>query len=216
MTVQTTSVQLQGLRVASGSATLTRLYTGGFDRISLRTVYNTVKWRSLSDVSLTGGAVEAPTMPLTVSAGPDKQITLGGSTILEGTVSGGTPPYFIEWSPAEGLDNPQLLEPTASPTITTVYTLTVTDSMSDSDSDSVLVTVSGPDIPCDFDVDGDVDQADFGQFQACLTGPAVPVTDPNCFYANLDGDSDVDQDDFGIFQGCISGPNLTADPSCAD
>ncbi len=216
MTVLTNSVQLQGLRVASGSATLTRLYTGGFDRLSIRTVYNTEKWRSISDVSLMGGAVEAPPPPLTVSAGPDKQITMGGATILEGAVSGGTPPYVIEWSPAEGLDNPQLLEPTASPTITTVYTLTVTDSMSDSDSDSVLVTVSGPDIPGDFDIDGDVDQADFGQFQACLTGSAVPVTDPSCFYANLDGDSDVDVDDFGIFQGCMSGANVPADPGCVN
>ena len=214
MTVQTNSVQLQGLRVASGSATLTRLYTGGFDRISLRTLYNLDRWRCISDVSLTGGEVQAPPPPLTVSAGPDKQIATGGATILEGAVSGGTPPYVIEWSPTEGLDNPQLLQPTASPAITTVYTLTVTDSMSDSDNDSVLVTVLG--IPGDFDGDSDVDQADFGHFQACLTGPAVPVTDPECMAANLDGDSDVDVDDFGIFQGCVSGEGNPADPNCAE
>ena len=73
-----------------------------------------------------------------------------------------------------------------------------------------------PAIIGDFDQDGDVDQEDFGRFQACLTGSAVPVIDPNCLDANLDGDSDVDQDDFGIFQRCISGANVPADPACAD
>ncbi len=213
MSVRTTSVQLQGLRSAVGSATLTRLYTGGFDRISLRTVDNTEKWRSISDVSLMGGAIKPP---LYVSAGPDKEITLGGATTLEGTASGGTPPCFIEWSPVEGLDNPQLLEPTASPTATTVYTLTITDAMSDSDSDSVLVTVSSPYAPCDFDLDGDVDQVDFGRFQVCFSGVATPQNDPACRLAKLDSDDDVDQADFAIFQRCLSGPDLSADPNCAD
>ena len=71
-----------------------------------------------------------------------------------------------------------------------------------------------PEIVCDFNGDGDVDQADFGHFQACLTGPAVPQTDPDCQAANLDGDSDVDKDDFSIFWGCMSGPNVPADPDC--
>jgi hypothetical protein len=34
-------------------------------------------------------------------------------------------------------------------------------------------------IPGDFDNDGDVDQADFGVFQRCLSGGGVPA-DPNC------------------------------------
>ena len=70
--------------------------------------------------------------------------------------------------------------------------------------------------PPDFDDDGDVDQVDFGYFQACLTGPAVSQPDPACLLANLDGDSDVDQNDFGIFQGCISGPDYPVDPDCAE
>ncbi|MHC4675505.1 MAG: glycosyl hydrolase [Planctomycetota bacterium] len=72
-----------------------------------------------------------------------------------------------------------------------------------------------PIINCDFNNDGDVDQEDFGRFQACLTGPAVPVGDPKCQAANLDGDVDVDQDDLIVFQQCISGPNVPADPNCA-
>ncbi len=70
-------------------------------------------------------------------------------------------------------------------------------------------------VVADFDRDGDVDQEDFGHFQRCLTGPAIPITDPDCLDANLDGDSDVDQDDCAIFQGCMSGANVPADPACA-
>ena len=71
-------------------------------------------------------------------------------------------------------------------------------------------------IPGDMDRDGDVDQADFGLFQRCLTGPGVSQIDPSCQLALLDADADVDPSDFGIFQGCISGPNVPGNPSCAD
>ncbi len=80
---------------------------------------------------------------------------------------------------------------------------------------TLLILSIAPVPPVDFDRDGDVDQSDFGRFQACLTGPGVPQTDPDCRDANLDGDSDVDQDDFGIFEGCMSGANMPADPDCA-
>jgi hypothetical protein len=73
-----------------------------------------------------------------------------------------------------------------------------------------------PMVSGDFDRDGDVDQQDFGRFQACLTERAVPVTDPDCLNANLDGDSDVDQNDFSIFLGCMSGANMSANSACAD
>jgi hypothetical protein len=67
----------------------------------------------------------------------------------------------------------------------------------------------------DMDRDGDVDQSDFGLFQACLSGPGNPPTSA-CEGADLDGDSDVDHTDFGIFQGCMSGANIPAAPACAD
>jgi len=70
--------------------------------------------------------------------------------------------------------------------------------------------------PVDFDRDGDVDQEDFGHFQNCLTGPAVPQNDPACQDAKVDDDHDVDQDDFVIFYDCISGPGVSADPDCAN
>jgi len=93
------------------------------------------------------------------------------------------------------------------------YRCAITGGCGSATSNAASLTVSQPG---DFDSDGDVDQSDFGHFQACLTGSAVPITDPNCLDANLDGDSDVDQDDFAIFQGCMSGPNTTAPPACVN
>lgn len=152
---------------------------------------------------------------LIAQAGPDKPILLGGSTVLEGSVEGGTPPYFIQWSPSAGLDNPELLQPTASPAATTIYTLTVTDAMSEQSSDSVVVLVSGSGVPADLDGDGDVDQVDFGLLQTCLTGPGVSQDGPACLGARLDDDDDVDADDLAIFIGCASGPDIPGDPDCA-
>jgi len=69
--------------------------------------------------------------------------------------------------------------------------------------------------PADFDQDGDVDDDDYGHFEACASGPAIEQNDPSCEDADLDGDSDVDQSDFGVFQRCISGPDKLANPACA-
>ena len=67
---------------------------------------------------------------------------------------------------------------------------------------------------CDFDGDGDVDMADFGHFQLCMTGPDTIQTNPACLDARLDADSDVDADDLTIFRNCLSGPNVPASPEC--
>ena len=58
----------------------------------------------------------------------------------------------------------------------------------------------------DFDLDGDVDLADFGLFQACFNGPNQPPPACNAD-ADFDGDADVDLVDFGAFQACFNGPN---------
>lgn len=70
------------------------------------------------------------------------------------------------------------------------------------------------DQPADFTGDGKVDQADFGLFQQCITGPFTPQNDPPCRNADLDGDGDVDQSDFGGLQRCFSGPDALAEPGC--
>lgn len=73
-----------------------------------------------------------------------------------------------------------------------------------------------PAIPGDFDGDGDVDLDDFGSFQSCASGPALPHDgSPLCRKVDIDNDNDVDQSDFAIFQRCLSGPDMPADPGCA-
>jgi serine/threonine-protein kinase len=68
--------------------------------------------------------------------------------------------------------------------------------------------------PADLDRDKDVDQTDFGLFQACLTGPGVPQTDPDCQFALFDDDDDVDSDDLALLQGCTTGPGVPGSPPC--
>jgi gliding motility-associated-like protein len=66
-----------------------------------------------------------------VDAGPDTGVCLGGGPVQIGgapTASGGVPPYTYSWSPATGLNNPAIANPTAFPSIPTTYTVTVTDS----------------------------------------------------------------------------------------
>jgi hypothetical protein len=70
-------------------------------------------------------------------------------------------------------------------------------------------------VPGDLDEDCDVDQVDFGLFQACYSGPGVEQESPECTGARIDQDDDVDVDDFGLFLGCLSGPGICADPNCA-
>ncbi|HOW73788.1 MAG TPA: hypothetical protein PKY77_24565 [Phycisphaerae bacterium] len=83
--------------------------------------------------------------------------------------------------------------------------------------------------PADFDADEDVDIADFGRFQVCATGPAVPYNPaalpPGCkmpldadghIAADFDKDGDVDADDFGVFQRCYNGQNRPAGTRCLE
>ena len=82
------------------------------------------------------------------------------------------------------------------------------------------VSLTGGDIlkptcQADFDHDYDVDADDFILFDACMSGPAVPVLH-GCVAKDLDGDVDVDQSDFGLFQRCYSGPGQIIDPNCAN
>lgn len=59
-----------------------------------------------------------------VSAGADKEVFKGNSVLLSATATGNNLKY--SWSPAVYLDNPNIAQPTASPTKDITYTLTVT------------------------------------------------------------------------------------------
>lgn len=59
-----------------------------------------------------------------------------------GVVNSGSNSYTYQWSPATGLSDPNILNPTASPISTTTYVLTVTDECGTSVTDAVTVTVN--------------------------------------------------------------------------
>lgn len=70
-------------------------------------------------------------------------------------------------------------------------------------------------VSADFNADGHVDGDDLALFEACASGPAIPLS-PECQDRDLDGDGDVDQADLARFQLCYSGPDNPADIACED
>lgn len=82
--------------------------------------------------------------PLPIAdAGADQTIVEGDAVQIGGspTASGGTAPYTYAWTPATGLNDATLANPTASPTTTTEYIVVVTDANNCTGSDTVTVEV---------------------------------------------------------------------------
>ncbi len=75
----------------------------------------------------------------TVSAGPDATVCAGQSTTLNGSGSGYS---SLLWTPGTGLNNASILNPTATPSTTTNYTLTATSGAGCVASDAAMVTVT--------------------------------------------------------------------------
>jgi gliding motility-associated-like protein len=71
------------------------------------------------------------------SAGPDHEVCVGESVVLEG--SGGT---VYQWSPATDLDNPNAQLPISTPSNSITYTVTVTDNNQCVNTDQTTVTVN--------------------------------------------------------------------------
>jgi len=74
-----------------------------------------------------------------------------------------------------------------------------------------LWATAPPSSPADFDLDCDVDYADFVVFSGCMAGPGITVPPPGCdpgdfAQADFDGDGDVDLSDFAFFQTEYTGP----------
>lgn len=77
-----------------------------------------------------------------VNASADPEIICqGASSQLNAISVGGTSPYSYVWNPTTGLNNPNIANPVASPTVTTKYFVTATDTASNVATDSVVVTV---------------------------------------------------------------------------
>ena len=100
------------------------------------TPYNTVG-------NATGCTEESfSTEDVTADAGTDMEFCAGGSVQLNAT--GGT---TFSWSPTDGLDDPNIANPVASPGTTTTYTVTVSNDSRCPDTDDVLVTVNPNPVP---------------------------------------------------------------------
>jgi hypothetical protein len=86
--------------------------------------------------------------------------------------------------------------------------------------DNINLSVVSPcnDPRYDADDDDDVDQEDFGVFQACFTGmDAAEIDNPDvCRCMNSDGDTSIDQVDLSAFELCALGPEIQALATCDD
>ena len=98
-------------------------------------------------VSASNGCIDSSMQTMTVhpmpvaDAGPDR--LLCGGTATQAVI--GTPAVAgltYSWSPAAGLSNASIAEPTASPTTSTTYILTVTGTGGCIDKDTVVVNVT--------------------------------------------------------------------------
>ncbi len=80
--------------------------------------------------------------PLALVAAGSTTICPGGSTPITSTASlGNGGPYTYSWSPAIGLSNAAISNPSASPAVTTTYTVTANDGCSPAVTATVTVTV---------------------------------------------------------------------------
>ncbi|HET6512310.1 MAG TPA: M12 family metallo-peptidase [Candidatus Kapabacteria bacterium] len=73
---------------------------------------------------------------------PDKMICKGSGVKIGQAASGSAMPFMYQWSPTNGLDDPNASQPTANPANTTTYVQTVTDQNGCIKRDTIVVTVN--------------------------------------------------------------------------
>ncbi|GMV95651.1 MAG: hypothetical protein AMXMBFR83_00230 [Phycisphaerae bacterium] len=74
-------------------------------------------------------------------------------------------------------------------------------------------------IPPELTGDDKIDSNDLILWSNCVTGPNIPMEnpdDPVCDKADVDNDGDVDGDDFGYFQRCFAGAFTPFNPQCVE
>lgn len=81
--------------------------------------------------------------PYAPEAGADTSICLNGVTRLNATAPAQYGPYSYQWVPADGLNNPNIANPYASPDVSTDYTVITTSAAGCEKTDSLTVTISG-------------------------------------------------------------------------
>ncbi len=80
------------------------------------------------------------------NAGSDTTITTGDTILLGGnpTATNGNYPYSYVWAPSTSLSSATDANPSASPSVVTLYSVSVTDANECTASDNVLVNISTP------------------------------------------------------------------------
>ncbi len=117
--------------------------------------------------------------PLTVSAAPSCSDFAGSPVQLNAVAAGGTGNYTFSWSPAAGLDDPDIADPLASPTGFQTYTVTVDDGVSLAQDTVTVVDANAFDLQNNCTLfQGDIDAGsapasityDMGGTRACENG----------------------------------------------
>lgn len=109
-------------------------------------------------------------IPVVVDAGPDDTICPGSPSQLNATSANNISGWV--WSPTTGLNNPNISNPIATPTVTTTYTVTGT-SGSCTSSDDVTIVVNNSSLTYTFN------QVDESCFLNCNGTATVNVTSTN-------------------------------------
>lgn len=114
------------------------------DTTTIYTLQVTAGNGCMSDLTTTDtlSSVTVHVNPIPIAdAGPDRDICLGDSVLLQGIGSGAGPVYEFEWSPGNSVSDSTITNPYAFPTLTTTYSLVVWSNGCPSYADSVQVRV---------------------------------------------------------------------------
>lgn len=135
------SVQLS----ASGGSTYAWTPTSSLDDPSSATPIASPTVSTTYTVIVSSGNCGSDTLEVSVTittgvvaiVSPDTSVCAGGSVQL--SAGGGT---TYEWTPASSLDNANIAQPNASPTVPTTYTVIVRDGTCDADTQEVFVDIA--------------------------------------------------------------------------
>lgn len=136
-----------GLWTTTGSAVIANPSSANTGVSGLSQGINTFIWTVTNGVCTSSDTTTILVYPMpVVDAGADQYVTSGTTVTLGATpaVSGGTGPYTYSWSPAAGLSDPTVANPSVTPAVTTTFYLTVTDSAGCSGTDSVTIWLNNP------------------------------------------------------------------------
>jgi len=134
------------LTVSGGTPNYTYHWSGGQTTEDINNIPAGIHCVTVTDANLCTGTTcvtitEPP--PITFNTTSDQFICIGQNTAISVSVTGGgTPPYTYLWSPATGLNDPTIPNPTANPTVTTIYTVIITDFNNCTATGNVTVTIN--------------------------------------------------------------------------